>query len=362
MLGARRRQRQSGEATRSPPDYRETTGLMRSARLTGTTNRSILPALLTSTILALTACGGESTATKPFTTVDSAGITIVESTTPLWGEGEAWRIAAEPEVVIGAVDGDERYLLSRVYGARRFPDGRIAILDAGSSRVRVYDPQGGHLVDMGGPGDGPSEFSFPQHVGLVGDTVVVFEGFPGSLTWFSGDGTFLRTGPIPGSPNGRSVVGGYTFGFLKENEGVMAAISRDSPWLKPGLAREEMTIWRYDLAGGAIDSLANIRTEEIVVRASDGRLGWNILAFGKTTYFAASKDWIYLAPNDAYSIAVLDREGVTRRIIRRTVEPRGTTEEDVARALRQILRLQMLPPDEVEPLVAMRKGQPRAAP
>lgn len=394
MLGARGRRRQSGEAARSPPAYRETTGIMRWARfdrdneslhahrdlnhhrepnpdpmtLPALTHQpetrlrlsALLLALLTSTVLALTACGGESTATKPFTTVDSAGITIVESAQPLWGEGEAWRIADEPEVVIGAVDGDERYLLSRVYGARRFPDGRIAILDAGSSRVRVYDRQGGHLVDMGGPGDGPSEFSFAQYLGLVGDTIVVFDGYPPTLTWFSGDGAFLRTALLPAAQTGRRIVSALTFGFLNGNEGVMAAVSIDRPWLKPGRAREEMTIWRYDLSAAGIDSLATIRTDEIVVRVSDGRPGWNRLTFGKTTYFAASKDWIYLAPNDAYSIAALDREGVTRRIIRRIVEPRGTTEEDVARALRQVLRLQMLPPDEVEPLVARMRDQPRA--
>jgi len=118
------------------------------------------------------ACGPEPTVSVRHTVVDSAGVTIVESIAPGWPEGEEWTIAAEPEVVIGEVEGDERYLLDDVHGMRRFPDGRIAILDRGSSLVRVYDPAGRHLIDVGGPGEGPSEFSRPQHLELVGNAIV----------------------------------------------------------------------------------------------------------------------------------------------------------------------------------------------
>ena len=38
---------------------------------------------------------------------DSAGVRIVENTTPLWQEGEGWHLSPEPVVDIGAGDTEE---------------------------------------------------------------------------------------------------------------------------------------------------------------------------------------------------------------------------------------------------------------
>ncbi len=71
----------------------------------------------------LTACQGEDSGTEAFSVVDSAGVTIVESARPLWERGEGWALSPEPEVVIGQVEGNEKYLLNQVAGVRRLSDG-----------------------------------------------------------------------------------------------------------------------------------------------------------------------------------------------------------------------------------------------
>jgi hypothetical protein len=42
-----------------------------------------------------------------------------------------------------------------VRSAVRPPDGRIAVSDGGTSQVRIYGPDGRHLVSAGGPRSGP---------------------------------------------------------------------------------------------------------------------------------------------------------------------------------------------------------------
>ena len=120
-------------------------------------------------VVSVAGCADSSALRERFSVWDSAGVLITESSSPQWAVGTPWTLSPEPEVVIGRVEGDERYLLSRVHGARRFTDGRIAILDLGSSRVRVYDAEGAHLFDVGGRGDGPSEFSSAHFFDLVHD-------------------------------------------------------------------------------------------------------------------------------------------------------------------------------------------------
>lgn len=162
-----------------------------------TDREGILKVILMALTASLPVACQERDANPPtFQITDSAGVTVVESTGPIRADGEGWALSPEPEVVIGTVEGDEKYILDGVAGARRLSDGRIAVLDVGSRRVRVYDRTGEHLMDMGGEGDGPSEFRTPQFLGLVSDTLVVYEYFPGSLTWFSADGEFLRTNNV----------------------------------------------------------------------------------------------------------------------------------------------------------------------
>jgi hypothetical protein len=278
---------------------------------------------------------------------DSAGVTIVESAAPMWAEGEGWSISEEPRLVIGQATGDERYLLDRVHGVRRFEDGRIAILDLGSSRVRVYDATGTHLFDAGGPGEGPAEFTWAQYLDLMGDTIVVFEGNPPTATWFDDAGEFVRTVSLGKAPDGRPLIG-YAFGILENQAMAVAAVDPSRPSWGPGVARERMALWRLPLDGSRPDSLLELRTDEVIVHSTGG---WNQLAFGKTTYYAASDRRIYVGPSDTYSIQVLDPEGRLEQIIRRRVESRPVSEGDVVRYVEQMIAAEQGDSERIQPLV-----------
>jgi hypothetical protein len=280
-------------------------------------------------LLLLAGCGGPDAGSSTYSQTDSAGVTIVESIRPLWKGREGWKVGRDPDLSIGITDGDERYLLNDVRGVRRMSDGRIAVLDQGSFRVRVYDRTGEHLMDLGGEGDGPSEFRTPQFMGLISDTLFVYEAIGGSLTWFAPDGEFLRVSQgFSQADRSRG-----TFAMLGNvGERVGIGVRHGAPGYHvrdTGIDREPWSIWRFDLENRTLDSLFSVPGGEVEIVSSDGRgTLQRRYVFGKWTCLAISKDRIFVAPTDQFSIREYDEQGALRRIIRRPDAPRRVSRSD----------------------------------
>ena len=291
--------------------------------------------------ICVAACGGETGGSASHAVRDSAGIEIVESTAPRWTEAEAWRIADAPEVSIGVADGDEPYLLSDVRGARRLPDGRIAVLDAGSSRVRIYASDGTHLTDIAGPGAGPGELQRPQFLGLVADTFVVYEFLPGSLSWFGPDGSFIRRADTPRLPGGE-FIRAMMFGLLDGSYQVGRGVPLDrEEGFEEGLNRAPMPLWGFDVRDAELDSLGLVPGfEEVIDFPRENAIRHTHHLFGKTGWVTASADRIFSGDDSDYSVKILDRTGATRRIIRKLVDPIPTTESDRDGYIRQRIELE----------------------
>ena len=128
-------------------------------------------------LAALTACTTDTPERRGPTARDSAGIRIVENTTPLWREGEAWRLSPEPMVDIGDASAGEDYELYLVEGAVRLPNGRIVVANRGSGELRFYDSRGRHIFNAGRRGAGPGEFEAMGRPRLLAeDSLVVPDG------------------------------------------------------------------------------------------------------------------------------------------------------------------------------------------
>jgi DNA-binding beta-propeller fold protein YncE len=56
-------------------------------------------------------------------------------------------------------------------------DGRFVVLDAGNSRIQVFDAEGNYVTQFGREGSGPGEFNFGTVGELVGSIAVDDEGF-----------------------------------------------------------------------------------------------------------------------------------------------------------------------------------------
>ncbi len=108
-----------------------------------------------------------------------------------------WRVSAKPILQIGEVDGDSAYMFYRVVNALRLPDGRIAVLNAGSHQLRVYDARGQIVFARGRRGRGPGEFNQPSRLyRSAPDTFTVFDRGNRRLSMHTLAGNFVREQPM----------------------------------------------------------------------------------------------------------------------------------------------------------------------
>jgi hypothetical protein len=85
---------------------------------------------------------------------DSVGITIVENAGDVGPDGGGWLVGQDPVLSIGTFQGDSIYQLFQVEGAKRLQDGRIAVSNAGSGEIRIFDVEGRFLMAHGRKGKG----------------------------------------------------------------------------------------------------------------------------------------------------------------------------------------------------------------
>lgn len=138
-------------------------------------------------------CGSDG-ALSGFAVRDSAGVMIAENTAPVWEEGSAWRLSAEPALEIGVFEGAPEYQLFRVAGALRLADGRIAVANSGTHELRFYSADGTYLSATGREGEGPGEFKgLAQPLLLAPDSLLVWDWSIARASIFDDDGTFARS-------------------------------------------------------------------------------------------------------------------------------------------------------------------------
>jgi hypothetical protein len=125
-----------------------------------------------------------------FAQFDSAGIVI--AVTPGAGIGPiGWDIDSLPDLVISS---DDSLFLDGVQGLRALPDGGVLVVDAGSSELRFYDPEGRLVYRVGGKGEGPGEFMDPVLVPWpASDSILVADRRLPRLHLYSVDGGSHRT-------------------------------------------------------------------------------------------------------------------------------------------------------------------------
>src|SRR5690606_4721331 len=119
---------------------------------------------------------------------------------PAWPPGREWRIEPEPALVIGApgaTDGIEFYGIGT---AVLLADGRIAVAERSSQRIRLFDPTGRReLPSLGGRGRGPGEFTGLSWIGVFrGDSILAWDSDQARATVFAPSGEYVRTISLPG--------------------------------------------------------------------------------------------------------------------------------------------------------------------
>jgi hypothetical protein len=262
----------------------------------------------------LAACGGGDSRGPAAIVTDSAGIEIVTNTGDISGL-PVLRVDTVPLLSIGLVDGEAPYLLDRVGHATTLDDGRIAIVNAGTDEVRLFDAEGRYIRTFGRGGDGPGEYRFPIRVWQLGDSIVVVDVTMNRITVQPLDGSSSRT--VPGVPDSRP----STAPLFTDRSVILPIEDRVTP--SPGESADvAMAYVRVPLDGSAPDTLLVLPNGKRATRQveSGGRVGYVTgPRLFETQAYAGVADGRLVAGSAAKpELVVLELDGGTTRIIRWT--------------------------------------------
>jgi len=281
-----------------------------------------------SALIVVVACAGE-VPESGVVVRDSAGITIVENTAPVWAVGQGWSVAPEPSLTIGVLEGPEEYQLFRARSAVRLEDGRIVVANGGSSELRFYDASGAFLTSVGREGEGPEEFgTFMGEIWRAdGDSLVIYDYTNGMrLSVFDRNGTFGRAfrldAPSTSIPLADDLIWGNT---VVSRSGIYAGGDQAE-----GLRRDSALYCTHDLEGTVLDTLGRFPGSEMYVQSmGEGGAVATSRPYGRQPRSAATVDYWYTGSGDRYEIRGYGRSGMLERLIRRNVANRPVTQEQL---------------------------------
>jgi hypothetical protein len=277
-------------------------------------------------LLLLVACGDGASSAGPVVR-DSAGVRIVENTGGTWSETDAWRLAPDPRIDIGGVEGDPTQELFGVGDAARLPDGRIVIAHYGSQELLFYDANGAHLLTVGGRGGGPGEFQAMRWHQIMGDSIIVADRRPPTLSFFDFDGQFVRSVRFDVNP-----AGVFADGTL------LASRTNFLEDPKDGMVRPASTLLRYSNDGEAVDTIGSVPGDEGYMQVGNQSISVIRLPFGRSTFTVVYGETFYVADQDRYQIDVYGSDGLLRSSIRKSLANLVATEADLEAYIEARLR------------------------
>jgi len=264
------------------------------------------------------ACGSESGTGKQVVVRDSAGIQIVESSSPVWGEGEGWRLADEPSIEIGVLDGEPEYQFYRAFDGARLSDGRIVVANSGSHELRLYDSAGEFLKSSGGEGAGPGEF---RSIGMLerfaNDSLLTWDWRNNRAQVFDPELEFVRSLRLQGPGDSESGLTPMPIAPLRDGTILTQERRAFMSGSEMGVSRDSLLYFHHDATGALIDTVRRFPSAQVYVSSpGEGRISVSSLAFGRSPQVAVSGDGFYFGASDLYEIRRYTTDGQLVRIIR----------------------------------------------
>ncbi len=245
---------------------------------------------------------------------DSAGIRIVENARPPDGARLGWQVDSVPLLSIGALEGEDPYLLHQVRDAMTLSDGRIVVANRGSHELRVFDGSGVHLATWGGSGEGPGEFnSLVAVAGWQGDSVIAWYSQRERLSVFDRDGNFGRT-MIPGDPgDGRDTPEEVS----ADGTILVSRLGPGGGTLADGLRRGERLYEVANAEGVLTAPLEASPGSESYLSTSGNMMRMMTLPFFRSARTTVWAGRFVVAPNDSYEIRAFGPNGALDLVVRR---------------------------------------------
>ncbi len=268
------------------------------------------------------------------TTTDSAGVTIVTNDGPQWGEGEGWRLGAEPTVDLGGWDAAPEYDFGYISDAIVLDDGTLVVADGGSNELRFYDAAGVHVRTVGGQGQGPGEFESLGFVERLGDSLIVADGRLRRLSVFDLKGTFGRTILLMPSD---SVSFPRPAGLFADGRVLVRGSRRREGPPKAGLSQHVNPLYWYTPDGVFGGAVGDFSSGETFTQVMENGYRVGSPPFAESGWVKAAGETVYFGLGKTSELRQYAAAGQLQRIVRFEREPRPVTEAAHARAIEQQL-------------------------
>ena len=277
--------------------------------------RTATPLLILALGPVFQACESSDSGAPLVTHHDSAGIRIIESYQPLWGDSSYWHIDPEPVLDLSESGTGDPHRFYQVRGMKRLSDGSLVVVNGGSDEIRQFSAEGHFVGSAGGPGEGPGEFSNIQQLELVGDTMLVLD-YDGRVTVFDPGPTLVR---VMRPHHGISTI--YT---LSKGRFVAEILMEYSA--ATGLVRAAEALQVYDLEGARLDSIGETAGHE---EFTDNETFSATPLFAKYSHVDTQGERIFYGASDLMQVEELSANGDLVRILRIPGYPLALTEAQV---------------------------------
>jgi 6-bladed beta-propeller protein len=280
-------------------------------------------------------------------TRDSAGVRIVENGGPAWKSGAAWSVVDSPLVDIGGRTGQPLYELDQVRGPVRLSDGRLALVNATTNEIRIYDSTGKHLRSAGRAGSGPGEYQNIQGFWIgPGDSLLVAEPITRRLSVLDAQGNYVRSFSL-GSQTGQIVpangrvelaipVGWFADGAVA---GVTQSITLNQS--RTGIFRDSITLLRYAPDGAVRDTLGRfpgVEMEQMTIKLGAQTISVpTAVPLGKQTVNTIVGNRVASALNNTWEIEIRSADGALQTLARAKQKAAKLTPSDIAAHRKEVL-------------------------
>jgi hypothetical protein len=280
-------------------------------------------AALTCLTLSLAACAGDARG-PAFVVRDSAGVRIVENTVPQWTSGNRWQLDREPLFDIGSGDEGSPQLF-RVEDVIGVGD-RLAVVNAATTQVLLFDSTGGFERAMGGRGGGPGEFTRLSALYRCGGDTMAVNDFT-RVSVFDPQGEFVRVQLVSASP-GQSPA--RIQGIAADCSTLVMSGGLTSPPARGRTGRRSSVLYWSSADAGAADTIGRFPDQELAGTVIEGVEQAMYLAWGVDGVSAVAGHRLYHGSSEEPAIRVHEQGRGLVRIIRWHAEPQPVSAQDRA--------------------------------
>lgn len=220
-----------------------------------------------------------------------------------------WSVDPRPSILLGGgQSSDEAF--GRIVGVSLLSDGRIAVADASTQQVLVFDPSGRLALRWGRPGSGPGEFRNLAGIIVTAESLFAFETAPGPSRYHAlelDDGTFSQ-GALRDSAGRLRVLGRFGSGaFLVARDGFRAV----SPPPLETVQRDTIDIGVFDPPVGSVDWIGPVPNNSWTSYRLGGsdRLAMTRLPLGASLAVVALGDLVWIGDTGSGAIRLVSEAG-----------------------------------------------------